>query len=170
MGVFLLASISNIMWKAGMPAGARIMKKAVIANDHGAVELSERIKKHLEERGYEVNWLGTKEPVSVDYPDQAEKCCREFLRGGYEFGIVCCGTGIGISMAANKIKGIRCALVQDSYCAEKAKQHNDANILSFGGRVDYKEDPLKILDAFIDAKFEGGRHSTRIAKISALEG
>ena len=145
------------------------MKKVVIANDHGGCELAARLEKHLQERGYEVNWLGTKEPVSVDYPDQAEKCCREYLKGGYEFGIVVCGTGIGISIAANKINGIRCALVQDTYSSEKTKQHNNANILAFGGRVDYKEDPVKILDAYIDAEFEGGRHQTRIDKISALE-
>ena len=145
------------------------MKKVVMANDHGAVELASRIEKHLVERGYEVNWLGVKEEVSVDYPDQAEACCREYLKGGYEFGVVCCGTGIGISIAANKIDGIRCALVQDTYCAEKTKQHNNANIVAFGGRVDYKEDPLTILDAYIDAEFEGGRHMRRIEKISALE-
>lgn len=144
--------------------------KCVLANDHGAVELAARIEKHLEERGYEVNYLGVSVPESVDYPDMAEKACKEYLKGGYEFGILCCGTGIGISIAANKIHGIRCALVQDSYSSEKAKQHNNANFLAFGGRVQYKEDPLAILDAFIDATFEGGRHQTRIDKISALEG
>ena len=83
--------------------------------------------------------------------------------------LVLCGTGIGISIAANKIKGIRCALVQDSYSAEMAKRHNNANMLSFGGRIEYKEEPEKILDAFIDAEFEGGRHQRRIDKITALE-
>ena len=141
-----------------------------MANDQGAVELAKKMKEHLEKRGYEVNYLGIDHEESIDYPDQAEKCCREYLKGGYEFGIVLCGTGIGISMAANKIKGIRCALVQDKYSSEKAKQHNNANILSFGGRVEYKEDPMEILDAFIDAKFEGGRHQRRIDKIMALEG
>ncbi len=144
--------------------------KVVMANDQGAVELAKKMKEHLEKRGYEVNYLGIDHEESIDYPDQAEKCCREYLKGGYEFGIVLCGTGIGISMAANKIKGIRCALVQDKYSSEKAKQHNNANILSFGGRVEYKEDPMEILDAFIDAKFEGGRHQRRIDKIMALEG
>ena len=144
--------------------------KVVMANDQGAVELAKKMKEHLEKRGYEVNYLGIDHEESIDYPDQAEKCCREYLKGGYEFGIVLCGTGIGISMAANKIKGIRCALVQDKYSSEKAKQHNNANLLSFGGRVEYKEDPMEILDAFIDAKFEGGRHQRRIDKIMALEG
>ncbi len=140
-----------------------------MANDQGAVELAAKMKKHLEDRGYEVNYLGIDHEESIDYPDQAEKCCNEYLKGGYEFGVVLCGTGIGISMAANKIKGIRCALVQDKYSSEKAKQHNNANILSFGGRVEYKEDPMEILDAFIDASFEGGRHQRRVDKIMALE-
>lgn len=145
-------------------------KKCVIANDHGAVGLVEKLKSHLEQRGYVVNWLGVKDETSVDYPDMAEKCAKEFLRGGYEFAIVACSTGIGISIAANKMKGIRCALVMDSHSAEMTKRHNNANMLSFGGKVEYREDPVKILDAYIDAKFEGGRHQRRIDKITALEG
>ena len=90
-----------------------------MANDQGAVELAAKMKKHLEDRGYEVNYLGIDHEESIDYPDQAEKCCNEYLKGGYEFGVVLCGTGIGISMAANKIKGIRCALVQDKYSSRK---------------------------------------------------
>lgn len=145
-------------------------RKIVMANDHGAVELAARLKKHLEERGFIVNYLGTATEDSVDYPDMAEKACREYLNGGYEFGIVCCGTGIGISISANKIKGIRCALPQDSFAAEMTKRHNDANFLAFGGRVEYKEDPIKMLDAYIDAEYEGGRHARRIEKMMALEG
>lgn len=143
--------------------------RCVVANDHGAVSLARRLTAHLEERGIDVNYLGTDKEESVDYPDQAEKCAKEFLKGGYDFALVLCGTGIGISIAANKIKGIRCALVQDSYSAEMAKRHNNANMLSFGGRIEYKEEPEKILDAFIDAEFEGGRHQRRIDKITALE-
>ena len=145
-------------------------RKIVMANDHGAVELAARLRKHLEERGFIVNYLGTATEESVDYPDMAEKACREYLRGGYEFGIVCCGTGIGISISANKIKGIRCALPQDSFAAEMTRRHNDANFLAFGGRVEYKEDPIKMLDAYIDAEYEGGRHARRIEKMMALEG
>jgi len=145
------------------------MKKVVMSNDHGAVELALKIKKHLEEKGYEVNYLGIDKVVSIDYPDQAEKACNEFNKGGYEFGIVCCGTGIGISMAANKIKGIRCALVQDCMTSVLAKEHNNANFLAFGGRVSYKEDVLDILDAFINAKFQEGRHQRRVDKIMELE-
>ncbi len=140
-----------------------------MANDHGAIELAKKLKAHLEERGIEVNYLGTDKNESVDYPDKAVECAKEYLKGGYDFSIVLCGTGIGISIAANKIKGIRCALVMDSYSAEMSKRHNNANMLSFGGRVEYKEDPVKILDAYIDATFEGGRHQKRIDKITALE-
>lgn len=143
--------------------------KCVIANDHGAVELAKRIIDHLKERGAEVTYLGIDREESVDYPDKAKECALEYLKGGYDFGIVLCGTGIGISIAANKVKGIRCALVMDSYSAEMAKRHNNANMLAFGGRVEYKEDPLKILDAYMDAEFEGGRHQRRIDKITELE-
>lgn len=143
--------------------------KCVMANDHGAVELAMRMKAHLEERGISVKYLGVDKPESVDYPDKAAECAKEYLKGGYDFAIVLCGTGIGISIAANKVRGIRCALVMDSYCAAMAKQHNNANMLAFGGRVEYKEDPLKILDAYLDSKFEGGRHERRVNKIMALE-
>lgn len=141
----------------------------VFANDHGAVELSAKLIKHLEEKGHKVTYLGTATADSVDYPDMAEKACKEYLKGGYDFGIVCCGTGIGISISANKIKGIRCALLNDCYSAEKAKQHNNANFIAFGGRIDYKEDPTLILDAFMNTEFEGGRHQRRVDKIMNLE-
>ena len=144
------------------------MKKVVIANDHGAVELASKIKKHLEERGYEVNWLGTQTEESVDYPDQAEKACIEFRKGGYEFGVLCCGTGIGISIAANKMKGIRCALIADKYSAEMTKRHNNPQFIAFGGRVNYHDSIESMLDAFIDHDFEDGRHSARIAKMMLL--
>ena len=146
------------------------MPKVVVANDHGAVELAQRLIEHLKERGYEVTYLGTDKNESVDYPDKAKEACQEYLKGGYEFGIVLCGTGIGISMSANKIKGIRCSLLTDCYSAEMTKRHNNPNFIAFGGRVDYKDDPVKMLDSFIDAKFEGGRHQKRIDKMMALEG
>ena len=146
------------------------MPKVVVANDHGAVELAQRLIEHLKERGYEVTYLGTDKNESVDYPDKAKEACQEYLKGGYEFGIVLCGTGIGISISANKIKGIRCSLLTDCYSAEMTKMHNNPNFIAFGGRVDYKDDPVKMLDSFIDAKFEGGRHQKRIDKMMALEG
>ena len=146
------------------------MPRVVVANDHGAVELAQRLIEHLKERGYEVTYLGTDKNESVDYPDKAKEACQEYLKGGYEFGIVLCGTGIGISISANKIKGIRCSLLTDCYSAEMTKRHNNPNFIAFGGRVEYKDDPIKMLDSFIDAKFEGGRHQKRIDKMMALEG
>lgn len=144
-------------------------KKVVIANDHGAIEIKQRIVKHLENRGYSVNDLGVNSEESVDYPDYAEKAGKEFLMNPYEFGIVCCGTGIGISISANKLEGIRCALPQNSFAAHMAKAHNNANFLAFGGRIEYQEAIEQMLDAFIDHEFEGGRHAKRVAKIMALE-
>lgn len=146
------------------------MAKVVMANDHGAVELAAKLKKHLEDRGFDVTYLGVSTPDSVDYPDKAQEAVEEFRKGGYDFGVVCCGTGIGISISANKMKGIRCALPQNIYAAEKCKQHNNANFIAFGGRIEYQEDPNAILDAYIDAAFEGGRHERRVGKMMALEG
>lgn len=146
------------------------MKKVVVANDHGAVELTERLVKHLEEIGYEVNWLGTKTTDSVDYPVMAKAACEEYLKGGYEFGILCCGTGIGISLCANKIHGIRCALVQNSFAAEKTKEHNHSNFIAFGGRIDYPEDPVDMLDAYIRTEeSQDPRHLRRLEMMMALE-
>ncbi len=145
------------------------MSKVVIANDHGAVELKNRIVRHLEKRGITVNNIGVNSGDSVDYPDIAEKTCDEFKKEKYDFGILCCGTGIGISISANKIKGIRCALPQDSYAAEMTKRHNNVNFIAFGGRIEYREPVEKMLDAFIDNPFEGERHQRRIDKMMALE-
>lgn len=144
--------------------------KVVIANDHGAVELASRVIEHLKKRDIEITYLGVDKEESVDYPDQAEKAVMEYRKGGYDFGIVLCGTGIGISISANKMKGIRCALLQDSYAAAKTKEHNNSNFIAFGGRMEYKEPIETILDAYIDASFEGGRHMKRIEKMMALEG
>lgn len=143
--------------------------KVIIANDHGAYELKEQIIKHLKSKNFEITNLGVNDDTSVDYPDMAEKACKQFLAGNYDFGILCCGTGIGISIAANKIKGIRAALPQNSFAAEMAKSHNNANFIVFGGRIDYAESVESMLDAFINASFEGDRHIRRIKKISGLE-
>lgn len=146
------------------------MKKVVVANDHGAVNLTASIVKHLESRGYEVNYLGVAEEKSVDYPLMAKAACDEFNKGGYEFGVLCCGTGIGMSMSANKIHGIRCALPQNCYAAKMTKEHNDANFIAFGGRIDYPEPVLDMLDSYIDASVSmEERHVKRRAEIMALE-
>ena len=146
------------------------MPKVVVANDHGAVELTASIVDFLRSEGYEVNYLGTAENRSVDYPDMAELACREYLKGGYEFGILCCGTGIGISISANKIRGIRCALPQNCFAAQMAKEHNDANFIAFGGRIDYSDSVLDMVKAYISTEVsQDERHARRRAKMMALE-
>ncbi len=143
--------------------------KVIIGNDHGAVELKNRIILHLEKKGYEVENIGVDTADSVDYPDMAEKACTKFLAGGYDYGIVCCGTGIGISISANKINGIRCALPQDCFASQMAREHNNVNFIAFGGRIEYKDSIEDMLDSFFDNKFEGDRHQKRVDKIMALE-
>jgi len=145
------------------------MSKVVIANDHGAIELAKTFVDYLTKLGYDVNYLGVESTDSVDYPDMASLACNEYKKGGYEFGILLCGTGIGISISANKIEGIRCALPQNGYAASMARKHNNANFVAFGGRINYSEDPVAMLDAFMDSTFEGERHQRRVDKMMALE-
>ncbi len=140
-----------------------------IGCDHGGLELKESIISHLKDRGFEVKDFGTYTKDSVDYPDIASKVCPEVLNGNCEFGILICGTGIGISIAANKHKGIRAALCSDPYSAAKTKEHNNANVICLGGRVTGPDLANTIVDAYIDAKFEGGRHENRIGKITDIE-
>lgn len=142
--------------------------KILIANDHGAVELKRRIADYLRSKGHDIVNLGVDSADSVDYPDKGEEAARAFLAGSYDLGIVLCGTGIGISIAANKVKGIRCALVHDLFTAEMARAHNNANFLAFGGRVDYAVPVEAILDKFLETRFEGGRHGRRVDKLDAL--
>lgn len=144
-------------------------KKVVIANDHGAIELKLQIISHLENKGYEVVNLGVDKGESADYPDMADKACREYLNGGYDFGILCCGTGIGISIAANKIDGIRCALVHNKYTIEMAKNHNNANFVAFGGRLNFEDSIEDMLDTFISTPVGEDRHQRRVQKIMDLE-
>lgn len=145
------------------------MPKVVVANDHGAVDLAAVLVEFLQKRGYEVNYLGVANPESVDYPDMAKLACEEYNKGGYEFGILLCGTGIGISISANKIDGIRCALVQNCYAAAMARKHNNANFIAFGGRITYPDSPVDMLKTFMEASFEGERHQRRVDKMMALE-
>ena len=142
----------------------------VIGSDHGGFALKEVLMAHLKEKGLEVIDVGCYDTASVDYPDIAEKACREVTEGRCDWGILVCGTGIGISIAANKVKGIRCALVSEAYSAEMTKRHNNANMIAFGGRVTGPDLAKHIVDAYINAEFEGGRHEMRVNKISALEG
>ncbi len=145
------------------------MKKVVLGADHGGFELKNRIAEYLKEKGYNITDTGVNSGDSVDYPDQAEKACREYLKGGYEFGVVCCGTGIGISISANKVKGIRCALPQNIFAARMSKEHNNANFIAFGGRIDYSDKVEDMVEAFISSEFQGGRHERRVEKMMAIE-
>ena len=140
-----------------------------IGSDHGGYELKNHIIKHLEEKGIELNDMGCFSEDSVDYPDIAEKVCAEINEGRAERGILICGTGIGISIAANKIKGIRAALCSDVYSAKMCRQHNNANVVCLGGRVTGRELAFMIVDTYLNEQFEGGRHQKRIDKIHALE-
>lgn len=144
--------------------------KVVIGSDHGGFELKEALKNHLKEKGFTVTDVGCYDTASVDYPDIAAAACAMVTSGECEWGVLVCGTGIGISMAANKVRGIRCALVSNEYSAEMTKRHNNANMLAFGGRVIGSDLAKNILNAYINAEFEGGRHQNRIDKIKALEG
>jgi ribose 5-phosphate isomerase B len=143
--------------------------RIVIANDHGAVALKKNILEYLEKNNHTVVNLGVDDENSCDYPDMALLAANEFKKGGYDFGILMCGTGIGISIAANKIDGIRCAVPQNIFAAKMARAHNNANFIAFGGRIIYPEPVTEMIDAFIDSEFEGGRHQVRVDKIMALE-
>ena len=144
--------------------------KVVIGSDHGGFELKQILAAHLKEKGFDVTDVGCYDTNSVDYPDIAEKACKLVTTGECAWGVLVCGTGIGISIAANKVSGIRCALVSNEYCAEMTKRHNNANMLAFGGRVTGPDLAKNILNAYINAEFEGGRHQNRVDKITALEG
>ena len=144
--------------------------KITIGSDHGAVLLKEEVKLVLKEFGdIEVKDVGTFGTDSVDYPDIAEKVCADVTSGAADRGIVLCGTGIGISIAANKIKGIRCALCNDVYSAKMSRHHNDANVLAMGGRVMGFGPAGEIVRAWVTTEFDGGRHERRVGKIAALE-
>lgn len=143
--------------------------KIAIGSDHGGFTLKETLKSHLEENGHEVIDFGTDGPSSVDYPDYAEKVCKSVVSGETEKGILVCGTGIGMSIAANKMKGIRAALLSDVFSARATRQHNDANVMCLGERVVGAGLALMIADEFLSSEFEGGRHSKRIDKITKLE-
>jgi ribose 5-phosphate isomerase B len=143
--------------------------KIAMGSDHGGYELKEIIIKHLKEKGLEVKDFGCYSTDSCDYPEFALQVGEVVAEGTFERGILICGTGIGISIAANKIPGIRCALVSDCFSARSTRQHNDTNILALGGRVTGPGLALDIVDTWLNADFEGGRHQGRIDKITAIE-
>ena len=137
--------------------------------DHGGFELKEAIKKHLDEKGVEYVDCGAYSPESIDYAPIAQKTCEKVTSGECDKAILCCGTGIGISMAANKVKGIRAACCSDYFSAKFTRLHNDANALCMGGRVVGVGLALELVDVFLETEFEGGRHQRRIDQIMAIE-
>ena len=139
--------------------------KIAIGNDHAGVEFKNKIMQELRSKGYEIMNVGTDTLDSVDYPDIAKKVSEKVLNGEAKFGILICGTGIGISIAANKIKGIRAALCHNEYTAKLARLHNDANIIALGARVLGEDLGLACVEAFVNTEFEGGRHAKRVGKI-----
>ena len=141
----------------------------VIASDHGGFALKQELMEHLRARGVEFEDIGTYSEESCDYPVYAEKAARGVAEGKYEKGILVCGTGIGMSLAANKIKGIHCAVLSDCFSAEMCRAHNDANMIALGGRVIGGELAKRMVDLFLDTPFMGGRHARRVDLIRALE-
>ncbi|NLI91094.1 MAG: ribose 5-phosphate isomerase B [Peptococcaceae bacterium] len=143
--------------------------KIALGADHGGFELKNKIKEHLLYRGYEILDCGTDSDQSVDYPEYGFKVGKAVIEKQVDMGIVICGTGIGISIAANKVKGIRAALCTDSYMAKMAREHNNANILALGARVVGPGLAMDIVDAFLTASFSGWRHTRRVDQISEFE-
>lgn len=140
-----------------------------IGSDHGGYELKEAIKKHLDEKGIEYKDFGTFSEESVDYPDFALKVAEAVASGEFDKGILLCGTGVGISIAANKVPGIRAAHVSDAFSARYSKEHNNANVLCMGGRVVGPGLAAILVDEWLNAEFQGGRHQKRLDKITEIE-
>jgi len=146
-----------------------INTRIVLSSDHAAIALRQAIAAHIVARGWVAVDIGPTTAESTHYPEHGEAAARQVASGDCRFGIVLCGTGQGIMMAANKIKGIRCGVCADTFSARMIRQHNDANMLSIGARVVGEGLALDIVDAFLTAQFEGGRHATRVEMIEALE-
>jgi len=140
-----------------------------LASDHGGLRLKEAVKQLLTERGIPFEDCGTENGESVDYPDYGEKVARKVAAGAAEKGVLFCGTGIGMSIVANKFPHVRAALVTDTFMAQMAKEHNNANILVLGGRVIGDNEARQMVATWLDATFEGGRHQGRLDKIAAIE-
>lgn len=141
----------------------------VIGSDHGGVTLKDAIKGYLVQRGLVVDDLGTSDQTSVDYPDFGERVSRQVSTGSAELGILVCGTGIGMSIVANKFPGVRAALINDEFTARMAKEHNNANIIVLGGRVVDVPEALRMVGLWLDSTFEAGRHQLRLDKIAQIE-
>lgn len=140
-----------------------------LGSDHGGFEIKEAIKKHFDEIKQEYIDFGTHNTESIDYPPIALKVSNSIISKECDMGILCCGTGIGISIAANKVKGIRAAVCTNEFCAEMSRRHNNANILCLGGRVVSVKEAIKFANIFLNTPFEGGRHEKRIYQIMQIE-
>ena len=140
-----------------------------IGCDHGGFVYKQALMAYLKENNIEFKDFGTFTPDSIDYAPIAQKVCNSIVSGEFEKGILVCGTGIGMSMAANKVKGIRAAVCSDEFSCEFTRRHNDANVLCMGGRVVTEEQAIKLVSIFLNTEFEGGRHQRRIDQIAAIE-
>lgn len=136
-----------------------------LASDHAGFELKESIKKYLVDNNYDITDFGTNSTASVDYPMFARMAAEAVASGRCDKGIICCGTGIGVSIVANKVKGIRCALCTDEFTAEMSRKHNDANVMAIGARVTEEEKALKMVNIWLNTDFEEGRHKRRVDMI-----
>lgn len=144
-------------------------KRIVLSSDHSAIALRQAVAAHIAAQGWEVLDIGPTTPESTPYPQHGRAAAERVAAGEARFGIILCGTGQGIMMAANKVKGIRCGVCMDTFSARMIRAHNDANMLSIGARVVGESLALELVDAFLGAEFEGGRHATRVEMIKALE-
>lgn len=143
--------------------------RIAIGNDHTAIEMKEAVRDYLTEQGYEMLDLGTNSTESCDYPEYGEKVGRVVASGEAKLGIVICGTGVGISLAANKVKGIRACVCSEPYTAKLSRMHNDSNVLAFGARVIGVEMAKMITQEWLDAEYEGGRHQRRVDMVMDIE-
>ena len=143
--------------------------KLAIGNDHSAVEMKKEIKKYLEDKGIEVIDVGTNSTESFNYPISGYKVGKMVASGEVDGGVLICGTGVGMAIAANKVKGIRACCCSDTFSARMTRAHNDANILTFGERVVGQGLAMELVDAFLTTEFEGGRHQRRVDLITKLE-
>ena len=146
-----------------------VKPRIALGADHAGFRIKEAIKKFLEDAGYTVHDAGTWSEDSVDYPDFARAVAERVASGSEPVGILVCGTGIGVSIAANKVRGIRAALAHDSLTARRSREHNDANVLALGGKVVSADEALVIVQEFLSAEYAGGRHQRRLDKISQIE-
>ncbi len=145
------------------------VKRIVLSSDHAAIELRQKIADHIKALGFEPVDIGPTTPESTHYPKHGEAAANLVAKGEADLGIVLCGTGQGIMMAANKVKGIRCGVCSETFSAKMIRAHNNANMLSIGARVTGQDLAIEIVDAFLTTEFEGGRHGTRVDMITEIE-